>query len=332
MDGRSIDTLIVISNTISYNKSKTYGAGYAQLLGMSYLENNILWENSCATGQQIFVHPAGNIEINYCNIQGDSVVDRENLNADPLFANPSAGAGLNYPGWCADWRLLPSSPCIDAGLNDSVHSFIDIDGNYRIWDGDTNAIATVDMGAYELGAPPFYFTVNDTTMEASDTSCFNAYNTLTIAGDDRIVTIDSGGYVNYIAGNIIIIQPGFHAEAGSYCHCYITTTNDFCDNLIINQLNNKELTVIKDISNDNEIKAMVFPNPNNGKCTIEFLEKNLTGQLSIYNLHGQVMHKIHFANKKTLNIDLKNFVQGIYFLNITTEEFLFTKSIIKLSN
>ena len=52
-----------------------------------------------------------------------------------------------------DFHLSSSSPCIDAGINDSVFSSTDLDGNFRIWDGDTNGIAIVDMGAYEYGSP-----------------------------------------------------------------------------------------------------------------------------------------------------------------------------------
>lgn len=51
------------------------------------------------------------------------------------------------------FTLDGTSPCIDAGLNDSVYSSTDIDGKLRIWDGNGDETATVDMGAYEYGAP-----------------------------------------------------------------------------------------------------------------------------------------------------------------------------------
>ena len=78
-----------------------------------------------------------------------------NIQGNPLFINPSSGAGCNYSGINADWQLQPNSPCIDGGINDSVFSERDIAGNTRIWDGDSNGVANVDMGAYEYGAPPF---------------------------------------------------------------------------------------------------------------------------------------------------------------------------------
>ena len=55
----------------------------------------------------------------------------------------------------SSYRLSATSSCIDAGINDSVFSSTDFDGNLRIWDG--NGTATVDMGAYEYGAPQAQF-------------------------------------------------------------------------------------------------------------------------------------------------------------------------------
>ena len=41
------------------------------------------------------------------------------------------------------------SPCVDSGDNSKVKTAADIAGNTRIVDGNSNATATVDMGAYE---------------------------------------------------------------------------------------------------------------------------------------------------------------------------------------
>jgi hypothetical protein len=58
-----------------------------------------------------------------------------NITNAPLFVDAN--------NW-ADLRLLPDSPCIDAGNNDYVTSLTDLDGNPRIQNG------IVDMGAYEF--------------------------------------------------------------------------------------------------------------------------------------------------------------------------------------
>ncbi len=58
-----------------------------------------------------------------------------NISADPMFVNPTMD----------DFRLLPGSPCINAGVNQNwMTGASDLDGHARVLDG------TVDIGAYEL--------------------------------------------------------------------------------------------------------------------------------------------------------------------------------------
>lgn len=60
-----------------------------------------------------------------------------------IFVNPS----LNQ-----QFSLNNNSPCIDAGANEEVGSENDLAGNQRIFDGNDDSIAVVDMGAYEFGS------------------------------------------------------------------------------------------------------------------------------------------------------------------------------------
>jgi hypothetical protein len=72
--------------------------------------------------------------------------------ASPTFINPDSG----------DLRLQPSSSCVDRGNNFvDFDSFTpgfqfapetDIDGRWRIVDGDGDGSAVIDMGAHELQA------------------------------------------------------------------------------------------------------------------------------------------------------------------------------------
>jgi predicted outer membrane repeat protein len=67
-----------------------------------------------------------------------------NIDADPLFADPTH----------RDFHLLSGSPCIDAGDSRFVPApgETDLDGKERVWDGDADGFARVDMGAYEYGS------------------------------------------------------------------------------------------------------------------------------------------------------------------------------------
>jgi len=53
------------------------------------------------------------------------------------------------------YQLSDISPCIDTGSTDTTGLFLppwDLLHHQRIWDGDSNGIATIDMGCYEYGA------------------------------------------------------------------------------------------------------------------------------------------------------------------------------------
>jgi predicted outer membrane repeat protein len=69
-----------------------------------------------------------------------------NIDADPLFT----GIGDD------EYALSEGSPCIDAGQPDTTGmnlSLYDLLMNYRVWDGDGNGSAIIDMGAYEFDSP-----------------------------------------------------------------------------------------------------------------------------------------------------------------------------------
>ncbi len=107
--------------------------------GTITMTNTIVYGN----GDDLGGEPAA-FAVAYCDIgDGDFAGTNGNISANPMFFNFS----------CANYRLLPNSPCIDAGTSDGAPS-LDILGDAR-WDKpDTpntggGALTFYDMGAYE---------------------------------------------------------------------------------------------------------------------------------------------------------------------------------------
>ena len=134
--------LTVVNCTIGGNAAGENGGG---MVDGGAVSNSILWDNS---PDQI----SGSPMVSFSDIEG-GFPGTGNIDADPLFVDPDN----------SDFRLLPGSPCIDAGDNTTVPIEIttDLDGNPRFVDDpgtpDTGNPGPpgpiVDMGAYEFQLP-----------------------------------------------------------------------------------------------------------------------------------------------------------------------------------
>ena len=99
------------------------------------LTNSILWDNA-PDEDEIVNYVMSSSTVSYCNVQdgaGQLWFGEGCIDADPLFVGAD------------NLRLLPGSPCIDAGDNTAVSFEIATDIDYKQWFANN----TVDMGAFE---------------------------------------------------------------------------------------------------------------------------------------------------------------------------------------
>ncbi len=149
---RSYPTLTnctISGNTADYNGGGIGGYYYST----PTLSNCILWGNVPEEIQAILDNPI----VAYCDIQsgtGQSWFGEGCVDLNPQFVDAN-GPDDDPDTWeDNNYRLVLGSPCIDTGnpafLPDP--GVVDLDQHLRLWDGNGDGVAIVDMGAYEFGA------------------------------------------------------------------------------------------------------------------------------------------------------------------------------------
>jgi hypothetical protein len=130
------------------------------IAGSPVLTNSIFWANTAGHDADELAQIAGEtLTINYTCVQGWTGWrgGTGNIGSAPQFVDADGPDDL-FGTADDNLRLLPQSPCVNAGDNAAVPATLatDLDGNPRIFEG------RVDMGAYELqqSAPPSVFYVD----------------------------------------------------------------------------------------------------------------------------------------------------------------------------
>ena len=104
-----------------------------------HIVNSIIWEGESGIWKD---RDFTELTLENCDVQG-GWEGINNIDVDPLFVDAAGG----------DYRLQTESPCIDAGDNGEVTEAFDLDGRLRIFDGNGDGEAVVDMGSYEFVMP-----------------------------------------------------------------------------------------------------------------------------------------------------------------------------------
>jgi len=160
-----------IANCTITGNIATRGGGVSIQSGAdSVAVNCLLWGNVAELGPEIELSYGSwhrpYLTISYSNVEGGEAAvyvlegaaliwGVGNIDADPLFADPD-GPDDDPDTWQDnDYHLTTDSPCVDAGDPDFLPQPAerDIDGQLRVWDGDGDGVARIDMGSDEFGSP-----------------------------------------------------------------------------------------------------------------------------------------------------------------------------------
>lgn len=200
------------------------------------------------------------------------------------------------------------------------------------------------MKSYNLlGDPTFYFSgircfdelvfLNNEIFHSGDSISYHSTNNIIAAENEATFVVESGANVELLAGEKIVLKPGFSAEAGSNFHAGIEPCNPtksaslksatIENNNQISTNNNNDSISLKDNSQINNVK--IYPNPFSESFKIEYsLSKEGSVSIEIFNTLGNKIHNYTFKKIAGLHnyvYDGEKLVNGIYIVKIKTEEY-----------
>lgn len=169
IDGGSIEIALctIANNAVGLPSEHGYGGGVCVYGAAEASIRNCILSGNIASyeGDQIYVDESATATVSYCNVQG-GWPGEGNMDGDPLFVDPDND----------DFHLSAASPCIDSGDPDFVPQpgQTDLDGQMRVWDGDDDGVARVDMGSDEFGSIVFGDYDCDDVVDLTDFAAWGA--------------------------------------------------------------------------------------------------------------------------------------------------------------
>ncbi|MEI7726519.1 MAG: T9SS type A sorting domain-containing protein [Bacteroidota bacterium] len=177
--------------------------------------------------------------------------------------------------------------------------------------------------------------VQNSTIPNGTNKCYNASQTITIAGSGTTFVVENGGSATFIAGQKINFLPGTTVAMGGYLDAYITLTSNYCYAPVVpvipdEPLAEKEnqLTGLKEPAS---LLFTVYPNPTTGKFTLEFYGDNAGARslVRIYNIMGTEVLRQQLTGAGKSEFSLENQAPGIYMVSLMSGRNMETVKIIR---
>jgi phosphotransferase system IIA component len=173
-------------------------------------------------------------------------------------------------------------------------------------------------------------------VKENEVLCFNAIETVNVAGYGNNFIVEPGAHVDIIAGHSIIFRDGTLIKSGGSLHAWITTDGQYCDQpevLLAAAIEDEEIPVPEsepDLESDVS-SFKVYPNPTTGEFTLELLDYNEVSSIvvEIYTIQGIIVSSTQLPSGKLFNFSLTDRSPGIYLIRVLKDETVSIGKIIK---
>jgi hypothetical protein len=193
----------------------------------------------------------------------------------------------------------------------------------------------------EEGVPIERFLSTDDLVQGED-QCFDALETIILAGGSDTFIVEDGTGVDLIAGYSILMLPGSTVEYGGYLSAKISADGVFCDieepivaSLQVDQPDNttyEEPLSSPDKKDSDFTLFRVYPNPTTGDFTVElttheFYDKPIT--IEVIGMRGETLKRITDNNQHQHQLSLHGHQPGVYMVRVQLGDVFGIERIIK---
>jgi hypothetical protein len=170
---------------------------------------------------------------------------------------------------------------------------------------------------------PDFLEISNETVGGGQEICFNAKQTITVAGNGSTFVVNSGGSATLIAGQNIIMLPGTMVHHGGNLHAWITTDETYCVNplpVVAQSDGNEEdaQTIDQPEMPQQRHSLHVYPNPTTGTFMLELSDTG--GQqtliIEVYSIIGERLFRAELPAETHYTLDLTGRQPGIYIVRV----------------
>jgi hypothetical protein len=171
----------------------------------------------------------------------------------------------------------------------------------------------------EIASIPPLLEVPSTIVGNGQLLCFNATQTVTVAGDGKQFTVQNGGHADIIAGQNIFLIPGTVVLPGGSLHAYIST--EYCDDSesILASAENESYQEFHGFEPEKSSGFFnVYPNPTSGNLTLEMTDNTEFSsiRIEIFNAQGNLVLEATEPVAKLYNLSIANKPPGVYLFRV----------------
>jgi len=178
-------------------------------------------------------------------------------------------------------------------------------------------------------AVPLILSLQNITVGNGQSHCYDAIQTMSVAGNGSTFLVQSGGSVTMIAGEKINYLPGTLVNSGGYMHGTITASGQYCytlDTPLVANALDESIVPPPDGSRFN-----VYPNPTPGQFAIDLPGDSQQGSVyvTVYGIHGERIFGEEINDLKHKEFTLAGKPCGIYLIRAVSGNKSVTTKLIK---